>query len=106
MWENMLFIFTKSDEINWTKKEDESFWYEVGKVFGQSLQHIEPPTKLNFLRIGLPEFVNCLNRGRINELYKLKSKIMKLSINYVSHTIDERIVNLADSLLVERLIYI
>ena len=99
MWENTLFIFTKSDEINWTKKEDESFWYEVGKVFGQSLQHIEPPTKLKFLRIGLPEFVNCVNKGKINELDKLKSKIIKLSVNYVSHTIDEKIVSLSDCLL-------
>lgn len=99
MWGNMLFIFTKSDEINWTKNEDESFWYEVGKVFGQSLQHIEPPTKLMFLRIGLPEFANCINKGKINELDKLKLKIMKLSLSYVNHTIDEKIVNLADCLL-------
>ena len=99
MWDNTLFIFTKSDEINWTKKEDESFWYEVGKVFGQSLQHIEPPTKLMFLRIGLPEFQHSLSEGRINELDKLKLKIMKLSANYVNHTIDEKIVNLSDCLL-------
>lgn len=99
MWDNTLFIFTKSDEINWTKREDESFWYEVGNVFGRSLQHIESPTKAMFLRIGLPEFVNCVNKGRINELDKLIFKIKTLSINYVSNTIDEKIINLSDCLL-------
>ena len=99
MWDNTLFIFTKSDEINWTKREDESFWYEVGNVFGRSLQHIESPTKTMFLRIGLPEFVNCVNKGRINELDKLIFKIKTLSINYVSNTIDEKIINLSDCLL-------
>ena len=96
LWDNIYFVFTKSDEINWTRRENESFWYDIGRVFGQGLHNIDLPSKSSFMKIILPQYDK--SQDKHNNLNLLIQKLYKLILNYVSNSTDEKIINLCDCL--------
>jgi len=96
-WGNVVFVFTKMDEVKFDRREEKSFWFDVGRVFGQNCHFIETPTSDDCICICLPE---CLRNKdfdpEMNALEQLKTKIANTASRCLwEEKLDRTIIDMA-----------